>query len=340
MPSYFPTSKAFMGILSRCLVFAASTYQGYGKVIRRLARSIDKCPKELAAQDILSYLHSHLQRGVSRHTVNTWLLTIRSFLGWAAQQGLVAPQLRQQLPSSISYELSQPVAATEQEVDLILSQGRLPAPYQLAVLLMFDMGLRVSEAAQLRWRDVDLATRTINVLGKGSKRRQLPITSLRLYQMLAAASQGVIWPHWPVVWIGHGGKRCEEPLTPTAIRDRVGAQLIWLVLSGRVQAHLGARPGQSEGGADLPVGCSGLFQLRPQRLILRRCVGQLALEFLQPLPGRGVVALGLLEACLELLAFAFGQLHSLGELFDRLAQRGHKLLLLGELCFLRFADLR
>ena len=85
------------------------------------------------------------------------------------------------------------MAATEPEADLLLQKGGLLAPYQLAVLLMFDTGLRVSEAAQMRWRDIDLAGGTINVLGKGNQRRLLPIASRRLYQMLVAASQGLIW---------------------------------------------------------------------------------------------------------------------------------------------------
>jgi len=105
------------------------------------------------------------------------------------QQGLVAAQLKRQLPGSITYEPSQPVAATEEEVDLILGQGGLPAPYQLAVLLMFDLGLRVSEAAGLRWKDVDLASGTITIVGKGNKLRQLPIVSPRLQRALAAAQK-------------------------------------------------------------------------------------------------------------------------------------------------------
>lgn len=166
---------------------AASTYEGYAKVIRRWAKNVTKAPDELTAPDIIGYLQSHLARGVSRRTANTWLITIRSFLGWAARQGLVEAQLKQQLPITITYSPSRPVAATQEEIDLILGQGRLPAPYRLAVLLMFDLGLRVSEAAGLRWKDVDLATGTITVVGKSNKLRQLPLASARLQRALAAA---------------------------------------------------------------------------------------------------------------------------------------------------------
>ena len=111
------------------------------------------------------------------------------------QQGLVAAQLKRQLPGSITYEPSQPVAATEEEVDLILGQGGLPAPYQLAVLLMFDLGLRVSEATGLRWEDVDLASGTITIVGKGNKLRQLPIVSPRLCRPGSSSrSQRQVYP--------------------------------------------------------------------------------------------------------------------------------------------------
>ena len=99
------------------------------------------------------------------------------------------------------------MAATKEEVDLILGQGGLPAPYRLAVLLMFDLGLRVSEAAGLRWKDVDLASATITVVGKGNKLRQLPIASARLQRALAAPKKPGGRANWPVLWIDHAGQR-------------------------------------------------------------------------------------------------------------------------------------
>lgn len=46
----------------------------------------------------------------------------------------------------------------------------------LLVRLGFECGLRVSEISQLRRKDVDLATQTLSVIGKGDKQRSVPIT--------------------------------------------------------------------------------------------------------------------------------------------------------------------
>ncbi len=75
------------------------------------------------------------------------------------------------------------------------------------------------------------------MLGKGHKRRLLPIASRRLYQMLAAAGQGLIRPPWPVLWIGHAGKRREEPLTPASIRQRLNQACARANLSRRLTPH-------------------------------------------------------------------------------------------------------
>jgi len=216
---------------------AASTHQGYASIMRRWAKHETKAPAELAAADIISYLQSHLARGVSRRTVNTWLIAIRSFLGWAARQGLVDAQLKQQLPATITYQPSKPVAATPEEIDLILGQGGLPAPYRLAILLMFDLGLRVSEATELRWKGVDLASAAITLVGKGNKLRQLPIASGRLQRALAAAHEPGAGAHWPVVWTDRAGRRRDEPLNTTTIRERLSQACEQANLSRRLTPH-------------------------------------------------------------------------------------------------------
>ncbi len=216
---------------------AASTHEGYTNIIRRWAKNVTKAPDELTAPDIIGYLQSHLDRGVTRRTANSWLIAMRSFLGWAARQGLVDAQLKQQLPVTITYAPSRPVAATEEEIDLILGKGGLPAPYRLAILLMFDLGLRVSEATGLRWKDVDLTSASITVAGKGNKLRQLPIASARLQRALAAAHKPGMRADWPVIWIDHAGKRREAPLNPTSIRQRLNQACDEANLSRRLRPH-------------------------------------------------------------------------------------------------------
>jgi len=129
------------------------------------------------------------------------------------------------------------MAATPEEIDLILDKGGLPAPYRLAISLMFDLGLRVSETAGLRWKDVDLTSAAITLVGKGNKLRQLPIASARLQRALATAHKSGVRANWPVVWIDHAGKRREEPLTGSSIRQRLSQACEQAKLSRRLTPH-------------------------------------------------------------------------------------------------------
>lgn len=47
----------------------------------------------------------------------------------------------------------------------------------LLITTMFSCGLRISEAINMRFSDIDMETMTIKVIGKGSKLRRVPITS-------------------------------------------------------------------------------------------------------------------------------------------------------------------
>ena len=198
--------------------FSPATHQGYAKVIRRFVRNYDKSFDELSSQDIIGYLHGHERRGVSRRTLNTWLLILRSFLRWAIDQGLIDPRIREQIPRKIKYDKTPPLAATPEEVDLLLRCGGMKSCYRLALLLMFDAGLRVSEVIGLRWGDVNLEDRTISVPGKGHKRRLLPIVSERLYERLLRASRVGTEPQWPIVWTDHAGREPDQPLAAESVR--------------------------------------------------------------------------------------------------------------------------
>ena len=48
----------------------------------------------------------------------------------------------------------------------------------LLILLLYGAGLRVSEAANLRWSNVDISERTLRVQGKGDKERQVSIVPI------------------------------------------------------------------------------------------------------------------------------------------------------------------
>lgn len=124
----------------------------------------------------IASLHSRLERSsVCRH-----LSAIRGFLKYARQQVwlkrdigklIPTPKARRNLPRFFKIE---EMLELIQAPDLSTAMGlRDRALFEL----LYSAGLRVSEAVQLNIEDIDFEKGWVQVLGKGSKERQVPIGS-------------------------------------------------------------------------------------------------------------------------------------------------------------------
>jgi len=98
---------------------------------------------------------------------------MRSFWQWAEDEGHVtaSPARRLVRPRKPKLEAKLLPIATDAKV---LSAAET-ARDRLALLVLFDCGVRRAELAGIRVRDIDLARRTIVVTGKGRKSRTIPI---------------------------------------------------------------------------------------------------------------------------------------------------------------------
>lgn len=119
-------------------------------------------------------------------TIANVLTTIRSFCTWAMREHLRMddptllvdwPRRHPTVPRALKHAQLRDLMAA------IMTPARLPYPQrwywernQRAVLLMLFAGLRISEAAALDWRDVDLDDDTLYVReGKGGMDRTIPL---------------------------------------------------------------------------------------------------------------------------------------------------------------------
>lgn len=80
-----------------------------------------------------------------------------------------------------------PIAVSTDDRDRIIGVMRTER-HRLAVLLMSELGLRVSEACSLRWSDVDMDRAELTVVRKGGAQSRLPI----LGDMLMPALRGAL----------------------------------------------------------------------------------------------------------------------------------------------------
>src|SRR5690606_8319441 len=98
--------------------------------------------------------------------------------------------------------------------------------------LFYSSGLRLSELCALRWRDLDLASGLVTVLGKGSKQRSVPV-GRHAREALQAWRDGQRPASEAPVFPGRNG-----PITPRAVQQRLRQLAQRQGLFKRVHPHL------------------------------------------------------------------------------------------------------
>ena len=93
-----------------------------------------------------------------------------------------------------------PKAITKSQIDEILnslnnSKSRNSKVYTMVLKLMFLSGLRVSEALNLRWSDLNINDFSLNIYGKGSKERKVYLTQDFLKQLSHLKSNSIFIFH-------------------------------------------------------------------------------------------------------------------------------------------------
>jgi len=142
------------------------------------------------------------------------LSALRSFYRFLQEEGLRAddPLLPLQSPKP---KRTLPKTLSGLEVENLLEQPRPDSPRGLRDAAMLEVlyaaGLRVSEIISLTLDQLELETQLIRTVGKGSKERLIPISSLalrRLEEYLASGRKPLLQGRSaPYVFLNHRGRR-------------------------------------------------------------------------------------------------------------------------------------
>ena len=176
-------------------------------------------PAKITPTDLREYkrwMVSHC--GFKPNSINRKLATLKSFIHWATETGLVADARALKMPKAEREERHGPRWLDRREQNKLLRVAeRADQPRDLALIkLLLNTGLRVQELCDLTWRDVMLTERkgTLTVRnGKGGKRRQVPLNQSARSALLAMEYQK------------HAGKRTHifvgqrGPLTPRGVQN-------------------------------------------------------------------------------------------------------------------------
>ena len=116
-------------------------------------------------------------RGLSGHTINTYMRSIRAFWSWLVEEKITEsnPFSKLKIPKPPKKIIT---TFSQHQIELLLSvTGGSAEGYRgvVIVLTLLDTGLRVNELINLKMEDVWLEEGLIKVLGKGNKERLVPL---------------------------------------------------------------------------------------------------------------------------------------------------------------------
>lgn len=233
---------------------AARTLAMYGEAFERLRRFSDTHPvalREVQVHHVRRWAAQLHGRGLAPRSIAIILSAWRGLYRWLGRDGLVplnpvdgvrAPKAAKPLPKALAVD--QAMALADHHPDA--SDGgdpRLEARDHCIVELLYGCGLRVGELIGLDvgasvqaagW--IDAADATAHVLGKGSKRRSVPVgaAALKALQRWGELRGELAKAGEPALFVSNRGTR----LTPSQLRSRLKLRAIQAGVNTHVHPHM------------------------------------------------------------------------------------------------------
>ncbi len=162
-------------------------YRRYLLLFARQMQSIDVDSwQKLDAAHVRQLATINHKAGLSPRSLATKLSALRSFCDYLVLQGKLqanpakgvsAPRQNKPLPKNLDVdEIHQLMSVNADDDD----DGTLAIRDKAMMELMYSAGLRLDELVNLNIKDIKLADKTMRVIGKGNKERQLPIGSVAI----------------------------------------------------------------------------------------------------------------------------------------------------------------
>jgi integrase/recombinase XerC len=240
------TKKAVHPLLRGYLEHLSNERRLSPHTLRNYARDIDALIAlagparldRLGVHEIRRFVAQLHGRGLDGRSLARMLSAWRGFYHYLARDhgyvtnpclGMRAPKAAKKLPRALS---------PDEAAQLMRVEGDgAPAVRDKAMLeLFYSSGLRLSELTGLAVRDVSLRDATVQVIGKGSKTRIVPVGRHALEALKAwlANREGVVPAGETALFVGKGGAR----LSGRAVAQRVGHWAKRFGLAGKVHPHV------------------------------------------------------------------------------------------------------
>lgn len=212
---------------------------------RDLKRFVAHCDKNgvsgwslVDGQHVRSFAAAEHRVGASPRTIQRRLSALRSFYNFLLREGAAklnpavgvqAPKAKKRLPATIDVDQMTRLLSFRTDEEMSVRDKAI-------MELFYSSGLRLSELVGLDLTDIDLADRTVRVLGKGSKARVVPVgrhaldaISRWLLERTKLADVGN-----PALFVGKLGDR----INPRSVQKQVAAWAKHQGLGVHVHPHM------------------------------------------------------------------------------------------------------
>lgn len=168
------TQDAYANDLSQFLAFLANR-EGHG--------GRDLAPADLSSDGVRAFIQLLAKRNYKASSIARKTSCIRSFVRFLARRGAIASNPVKEVPPR-RVRMMLPKVLSQADMERLLESPNMSTPSgkrdRALLEVLYGSGLRVSELCRLDVGDVDYSLGFVQVTGKGSKQRIVPVGSVAL----------------------------------------------------------------------------------------------------------------------------------------------------------------
>ncbi len=215
------------------------TIRAYEGDVEALERHLgaSACVSSIDRDGLVAFFDAQRSAGLSPSSLRRRVAGLRGFSAWLVEQGLLDADPWAETVISIGRPRRLPRAVPAHDLQRLLSflrtaagvgsererETALERPHEattlLAVILMVATGMRVNEVVGLNCTDIDLPSRSIRLLGKGRRERQVFLPNDRIADLTQAylrVRASIAGEHSKLLFNLRG-----DPMTTSAVRLRL-----------------------------------------------------------------------------------------------------------------------
>ena len=204
-----------------------ATQQSYLHAVSKFSQYFGRSPDRLGLDDVRAYQVHLASKGVSWGSLNQVVCALRFFYGVTLGEATIP----ERIPYARKPRKLPTVLCADEVVRFLEAVSSLKA--RVALTTAYAAGLRVSEVAALRVRDIDSQRMVMRIEhGKGGKER---------YVMLSTSLLGILRSYWhlarPKPFL-FPGRTADTPINPTVLHAACRSATAAAGLDKRVSVHV------------------------------------------------------------------------------------------------------